>query len=66
MQVLAGSTEPDAWDSKGVAFPCAVVMEDGTCRLYYSWSNGKSVGASGIGMAISQGTDWSKFTRYSE
>ncbi len=65
MQVLSGSEDEGAWDSKGVAFPCAVVMEDGSCRLYYSWSNGKTVGASGIGMAVSEGTDWTTFSRYS-
>ena len=59
---LTPEPQDGAWDREHVAFPCAIAMEDGTCRLYYSCS--PKEGYSGIGMAISNGADWSKFTRH--
>eukprot|EP00282_Hemiselmis_andersenii_P001906 CAMPEP_0114150412 /NCGR_PEP_ID=MMETSP0043_2-20121206/22698_1 /TAXON_ID=464988 /ORGANISM="Hemiselmis andersenii, Strain CCMP644" /LENGTH=102 /DNA_ID=CAMNT_0001245159 /DNA_START=50 /DNA_END=355 /DNA_ORIENTATION=- len=53
--VFAPSEEEGHWDAEHVAFPCAVAMEDGTCRLYYSCS--PKEGGSGIGMAVSDGLD---------
>jgi hypothetical protein len=50
------------WDSEHVAFPCVMPMDDGSCRLYYSCS--PKEGASGIGMAVSDGTDWTRFIRH--
>lgn len=65
LQVLSPSKDSTAWDHKDVAFPCAVPMEDGSCRLYYSCSDAHTPGKSGVGMAVSDGTDWTRFTRFS-
>jgi len=61
--VLQGSQEEGAWDAENVGCPWVVPMEDGSCRLYYSSSSRES-GSHGIGMALSDGKDWTRFTRF--
>lgn len=65
--VLGPSKADDAWDAGGVSHPCAVVMEDGSVRLYYVGTSkgGGAAGARGtsIGVAQSVGGDWNKFER---
>ncbi|XP_010532746.1 PREDICTED: uncharacterized protein LOC104808694 [Tarenaya hassleriana] len=58
------AAEGSAWDNEGVGSPCLVQMEgdsDHRWRLYYRGiGNG---GKTGIGMAISEGSDISRFRR---
>ncbi|CAL1360361.1 unnamed protein product [Linum trigynum] len=64
--VLRRGEEEDGWDNQGVGYPCLVQMEggdvDGEWRLYYRGvGNG---GRSGIGMAVSRGSDISNFRKW--
>ncbi|KAL5553739.1 hypothetical protein UlMin_041140 [Ulmus minor] len=57
-------SEEDGWDNRGVGSPCLVQMEgeDDEWRLYYrGFGDG---GRSGIGMAVSQGSDVTRFRRW--
>jgi len=47
----------EGWDMRVVGCPRAVPMDDGSVRLYYCTPG------DGMGMAVSDGTDWTKFTR---
>eukprot|EP00965_Chrysotila_dentata_P198553 6178866-Pleurochrysis_carterae.AAC.1 len=60
--VFETASDPDAWDGKAVSRPWLVPMDDGSARLYYV---GRSQdGTQAIGMACSNGDDWSSFTRH--
>lgn len=59
--VLEHSPDTDAWDGAAVARPWVVPMADGLARMYYL---GRDVaGAQGIGMAESDGADWTSWRR---
>jgi lipoprotein-anchoring transpeptidase ErfK/SrfK len=51
-----------AWDGKAVARPWVVPMEDGSARMYYV-GRGEGGETQGLGMAVSEGEDWTKWTR---
>ncbi|XVE53194.1 hypothetical protein DITRI_Ditri02bG0184300 [Diplodiscus trichospermus] len=62
--VLKPAAMGDGWDSKGVGSPCLVEMDGDVdeWRLYYRGvGNG---GRSGIGMAVSDGSDITRFRRW--
>lgn len=62
--VLEKSSEEFGWDSKGVGSPCLVQMdgEEDEWRLYY---RGVGIGGrTGIGMAVSEGSDFTSFRRW--
>ena len=59
--VLEPPAEPSAWDGGGVMTPWVVPLDDGSARMYYV---GRALsGARGIGMAASDGADWTRWTR---
>lgn len=64
--VFKPSDQPSAWDSGAVGRPYVVPMEDGSFRMYYYGQapGGANPTSSGIGLAVSQGSDFSKWTRY--
>ncbi|XVF03298.1 hypothetical protein REPUB_Repub04eG0249100 [Reevesia pubescens] len=62
--VLKPATMDDGWDSKGIGSPCLVEMDGDVdeWRLYYRGvGNG---GRIGIGMAVSDGSDITRFRRW--
>ncbi|KAE8726306.1 mitochondrial uncoupling protein 3-like [Hibiscus syriacus] len=62
--VLKGAIMEDGWDSKGVGSPCLVEMDGDVdeWRLYFRGvGNG---GRCGIGMAVSDGSDITRFRRW--
>lgn len=65
--VLEPSPVEAAWDGANVSHPEAVMMEDGSVRLYYVGKarthNVESGNGTCIGVAQSNGADWSMFTR---
>lgn len=67
--VLEPSREETAWDGASVSHPEAVIMDDGSVRLYYVGKarthNIEAGDGTCIGVAQSNGTDWSRFTRLS-
>jgi len=60
--VLEPSGEAESWDGGAVARPWMVPIDDGKACLYYV-GRSKSTGVQGIGMAMSDGTDWTRFAR---
>lgn len=58
------------WDAHGVSHPCAVMLDDGGIRLYYTGkSDNHDVNAgrgTSIGVASSNGDNWYSFSRESE
>lgn len=58
------ASEEDGWDNKGVGCPCLVTMEDNVdeWRLYYVGIG--QGGRTGIGMAISEGSNIRNFRRW--
>lgn len=65
--VLQPSRDESAWDGAGVSHPEAIVMDDGSVRLYYVGKARKHNVETGmgtcIGVAQSDSTDWSTLTR---
>lgn len=60
---ILSAGEEGAWDSDGVAGPSAVVMDDGTCRLYYAGRS--AAGWAGVGLAESTAPfAWTRFRRH--
>ncbi|KAI5352708.1 hypothetical protein L3X38_005600 [Prunus dulcis] len=62
-EVVLKASEDCGWDTKGVGSPCLVQMdgEEDEWRLYY---RGVGIeGRTGIGMAVSQGSDVTRFRR---
>lgn len=64
-EAILEASEGDGWDSRGVGMPCLVEMDGDKdqWRLYYR-GIGKG-GESGIGLAVSQGSDFRSFRRWS-
>ncbi|KAM0964930.1 hypothetical protein ACFX13_021315 [Malus domestica] len=62
--VVLGASEECGWDNKGVGSPCLVQMdgEEDEWRLYYRGVG--DGGRSGIGMAVSEGSDVRRFRRW--
>ncbi|XP_042502471.1 uncharacterized protein LOC122079808 [Macadamia integrifolia] len=62
--ILTPSMEEDGWDNQGVGSPCLVEMDGdaGDWRLYYK-GIGKG-GRSGIGLAVSEGSGFRSFRRW--
>mmetsp|Transcript_11311 Transcript_11311/g.34626 ORF Transcript_11311/g.34626 Transcript_11311/m.34626 type:complete len:381 (+) Transcript_11311:77-1219(+) len=52
-----------SWDDAGVSHPRAVIMDDASIRLYYT-GVGKDSGECGVGLAVSNGTNWTDFARH--
>jgi len=63
--VFSPSAEPGAWDGVAVARPWVVPMDDGSARLYYV-GRGAEGAVQRIGMARSEGNDWTRWTRWAE
>ena len=59
--VLEPSAIDGSWDEVAVSRPWVVPMDDGSARIYYIGRGAN--GEQAIGMAQSDGNDWSKFTR---
>ncbi|KDP41232.1 hypothetical protein JCGZ_15639 [Jatropha curcas] len=61
--ILEASEGDDRWDSKEVGSPCLIQMEDNEdeWRLYYVGADNE--GRTGIGMAISEGSNFRNFKR---
>ncbi|PRQ40741.1 putative glycosyl hydrolase, five-bladed beta-propellor domain-containing protein [Rosa chinensis] len=63
-EAVLKSSEKSGWDSNGVGSPCLVQMdgEEDEWRLYY---RGVGIGGrTGIGMAVSEGSDYRSFRRW--
>ncbi|XP_050374044.1 uncharacterized protein LOC126791610 [Argentina anserina] len=63
-EAVLKSSEESGWDGNGVVSPCLVQMdgEEDVWRLYY---RGVGIGGrTGIGMAVSEGSDYRRFTRW--
>lgn len=67
IKLLLDVGQTGSWDCENVSHPNAVLMRDGSARLYYVGTGEDDEATKGrgssIGMAVSNGKDWTKFTR---
>ena len=65
LQQILTPGPPGSWDDGGVSHPEAIILQDGTLRLYYTGKNTDKHQKVCIGVVQSNGTDWSYLARLS-